>query len=74
MVYSKKYGVIYKITNKINKKVYIGQTVRDFNKRYGGSLNNTHNEHLRNSIKNKVITKCGKKNFMNVEKYVEQID
>ncbi|EQC1535412.1 NUMOD3 domain-containing DNA-binding protein [Clostridium botulinum] len=28
------YGIIYKVTNKINKKVYIGQTTRDFNKRY----------------------------------------
>lgn len=30
----KVYGVIYKITNLINKKVYIGQTTKSFNKRY----------------------------------------
>lgn len=28
------YGVIYKITNKVNGKVYIGQTIRGFNGRY----------------------------------------
>lgn len=28
------YGIIYKITNKVNNRVYIGQTTKDFNKRY----------------------------------------
>lgn len=28
------YGIIYKITNKLNNRIYIGQTARDFNKRY----------------------------------------
>lgn len=47
------YGVIYKITNNINKKVYIGQTVESggFNRRYRNNLKDyTHNKHLRNSI------------------------
>ena len=34
------YGIIYKIQNKINGKVYIGQTIRDFYKRYNyGGVN-----------------------------------
>ena len=28
------YGIIYKITNRVNGKVYIGQTVQDFERRY----------------------------------------
>ena len=28
------YGIIYKVTNKVNNKVYIGQTVHSFNDRY----------------------------------------
>ena len=28
------YGVIYRVKNKINNKVYIGQTTVDFRKRY----------------------------------------
>ena len=28
------YGIIYKIENLVNGKVYIGQTTRSFNKRY----------------------------------------
>lgn len=55
------YGVIYKITNKINGKVYIGKTENKlgFNGRYGNDLYKyTHNEHIRNSIK-----KYGIENF-----------
>ena len=53
------YGVIYKITNKINDKIYIGQTVQGFDRRYhnkGGDTSierlylSTHNEHLKYSI------------------------
>ena len=45
------YGVIYKITNKVNGKVYIGQTIEGFKKRYKNNLKKyTHNNHLRNSI------------------------
>ena len=33
------YGVIYKITNKVNKKCYIGQSIYKFNERYSRSGN-----------------------------------
>ena len=56
------YGIIYKSKNKINGKVYIGQTVRDFGKRI--------KEHIRksfsgeyNGIFAKAIVKYGEENF-----------
>lgn len=54
------YGVIYKITNKINNKVYIGQTVLGFKKRYDNTnwWEKTHNEHLKSSV-----LKYGTENF-----------
>ena len=55
--------IIYRITNTLNNKVYIGQTIRTFNKRYEGRkgeiaiervyrdyVNNIPNKHLLNSI------------------------
>lgn len=56
-----KYGIIYKITNKINGKVYIGQTIRKygFRQRYSYDLaKNTKNLHLKSSIE-----KYGIENF-----------
>lgn len=44
------YGYIYIITNTVNNKVYIGQTTIGFDKRYKGSIKNTHNEHLKRAI------------------------
>ena len=58
-------GVIYKITNLVNNKVYIGLTTRTFNERYNGYgvgiervFNSTHNGHLRRAIE-----KYGADNF-----------
>lgn len=49
---AERYGVVYKITNIVNNKVYIGVTTRTFNKGYKGNLTRvTHNDHLRSSIK-----------------------
>ena len=45
------YGYIYLIRNKVNNKIYIGQTINSFDKRYkGGLYNATSNIHLKNSI------------------------
>ena len=45
------YGIIYKIRNKINNKIYIGQTINDFDIRYsGGNIYNTQNTYLKRSI------------------------
>lgn len=47
------YGVVYLIRNKINNKIYIGQTIEKggFDRRYRNNLRDyTHNEHLRSSI------------------------
>jgi len=54
------YGVIYKITNNIDNKVYIGQTSGSFNYRYSGSnwWKHTNNKHLKSSA-----LKYGEKNF-----------
>ena len=72
------YGIIYKIENSINKKVYIGQTIQKFSKRYLGSgiegvykfhktckeKNRNYNKHLLKSIE-----KYGFENFKVYEQY-----
>lgn len=59
------YGVIYLVINKINNKIYVGQTVGSFQDRYKGDIaKNTHNDHLRNAI-----NKYGIDNFYIVEEY-----
>ena len=52
------YGYIYKITNLVNGKVYIGQTTVGFDLRYRGTIRNTHNSHLKRAIE-----KYGEENF-----------
>lgn len=46
------YGYVYKITNVIDEKVYIGQTTIDFNTRYSGGLyNSASNKYFKEEIK-----------------------
>lgn len=54
------YGIIYRIKNKVNNKVYIGQCVDKFKRRYKGKRwwDYTHNLHLKNSY-----NKYGVENF-----------
>lgn len=49
---NERYGIIYKITNTINDKVYIGQTVNTFNRRYraGKWWKYTTNRHLISAV------------------------
>ena len=66
-MYNFKYGYIYKITNLINGKIYIGQV-------YNKSVENRFIRHYKNvmgysSIIDKTIAKYGKENFI-----VETID
>ena len=63
----KVYGIIYMIKNKINNKIYFGQTsqARGFQDRYGhGDINHTHNKHLQEDIK-----KYGTENFEIIEQF-----
>ncbi|MFW6281341.1 MAG: GIY-YIG nuclease family protein [bacterium] len=52
-------GYIYKIENKINGKVYIGQTTQDIRKRLSQHKCKT----LNRTVINKVINKYGSENF-----------
>jgi len=53
------YGIIYKVENKVNGKVYIGQTIYGLNKRKLEHIN----DHRYNSIIGHAIRKYGKENF-----------
>lgn len=78
------YGVIYLIRNKINNKVYVGQTTTDFYTRYGSKnwYNCVKNKHLLSSISKYgvdsfAIKECIDKAFSKEEldrKEVEWID
>lgn len=56
------FGIIYKVTNKVNGKIYIGQTIVGLAKRKEGHINdalaNRDNNYFHNSI-----SKYGKENF-----------
>lgn len=51
---NEKYGIIYKIRNKVSNKLYFGQTIKKsgFDGRYKHNISKyTHNQHLKSSIK-----------------------
>lgn len=56
------FGVIYKATNKINGKIYIGQTTRSLRRRKQGHIQDTKNNRD-NSIFHRAIKKYGKNVF-----------
>ena len=53
-----KTGIIYAIINLINFKIYFGQSNNTFAFRYRGGINYSrhHNDHLKKSIKNSILT------------------
>lgn len=59
------YGYIYKITNLINQKVYIGQTVYDIQKRFRGHIASSYKkEHRKKTYISRAIKKYGEINFV----------
>lgn len=56
-------SVIYKITNKINNKIYIGFTTKTTEKRFKIHLNCINNKQYKNSLLYKAIRKYGFENF-----------
>lgn len=65
-------GYIYKITNLINQKVYIGQTVKTVEKRFQQHKSNSNKEYFSQIVLYKAFNKYGINNFK-CEK-VEEVD
>ena len=65
-------GYIYKIENKLNGKVYIGQTVKTVEKRFNQHKNNSNKEYFSQIVLYKAFNKYGIENFECVE--LEEID
>lgn len=56
-------GYIYKITNKINNKIYIGQTIKTVEKRFTQHKNNANKPYFSQIILYKAMNKYGIQNF-----------
>lgn len=65
-------GYIYKITNTINDKVYIGQTVKTVEKRFQQHKNNSNKKYFSQIVLYKAFNKYGIENFICEE--IEQIE
>lgn len=71
----KVYGIIYKIRNKINNKIYIGQTKHGFKERYKNNLRkNTHNIELKNDIEKYGIDNFEIDEFFDIAYSKEELD
>lgn len=57
-------GYIYKITNKVNNKVYIGQTIKTVKKRFQQHKNNSNKSYFSQIVLYKAFNKYGIENFI----------
>lgn len=57
-------GFIYKITNKVNNKIYIGQTIKTVEKRFQQHKNNSNKPYFSQIVLYKAINKYGIENFI----------
>lgn len=57
-------GYIYKITNKVNNKIYIGQTVKTVEKRFQQHKNNSNKTYFSQIVLYRAFNKYGIENFI----------
>ena len=57
-------GYIYKITNTLNNKIYIGQTIKTVQKRFTQHKNNSNKEYFSQIVLYKAFNKYGIENFI----------
>lgn len=57
-------GYIYKITNKVNNKIYIGQTIKTVEKRFQQHKNNSNKPYFSQIVLYKAFNKYGIDNFI----------